>query len=616
MTIYDMTLLLNYTIGFFLIAIIGLYTYSILSDRHAKRFYVRKAVYRDLYGSGMLTVLFCSSLLLLFFLLKDFSDLLGALIIIPVFLIQGIWIAMSIKLIFFKKHVEELPDRLNNHTGKLAIILPTYKEPFQIAKMTFDSLMSLQYDGELMVIVVDNSGSHEEVLKWKNYVESYRRILIDSCSSRSAVWLSRDPSLKGYKPLNLDTAFKEVISQDPFVEYIMYVDADSIFTSDTLARVIPEFKADENLGYIQMMTLANNIGVNELSRAVGIQQTVQRFVLGEFGNWGIPIFYGHNAIFKRTVIDDLDGFLEVDTQGNFILTEDFSASISTYLNGYYGKTHWIYSSEGVPTSLNALKTMWQRWTFGAWQVLFKRFWSVVTSKQINFFEKFSFVVFSLSYLVNALIPLLIILSFFNPVLSYVAVGIPVLISLLHGIGFELNFKGLINDVSGAKRIKVYYQAFFIIPTYIVWITFQTTLKFFSYYFLNNMFLKVKKHFNRLSLEWVVTPKGNENQHSILQLMYIHLDIIAFTLTAVAAFVFFLLTKTNNIMDNLLSILPGLFFVVNMFSAFILFSKQGRNEDEMMLGEIQSQALDAFVKGETLKNKTTSTHVYDSILQEA
>jgi len=383
----------------------------------------------------------------------------------------------------------------------------------------------------------------------------------------------------------------------------MYVDADSTFTSDTLDQVIPAFESDSQLGYVQMMTVANNIKVNALSRAVGIQQTVQRFVLGEFGNWGIPIFYGHNAIFRRKVIDDLGGFLELDTQGNFMLTEDFSATISTYLNGYYGKTHWMYTSEGVPTSLKALKSMWHRWTFGAWQVLFKQFGKITRSKELTIFERISFFSFGLSYIANAFVPLFILLSFFSPAFFVLPIAIPAFTSLLSIVGFELKFKGLINEASKLERIKIYYQAFFMIPTYIVWVTLQASLEFFIQYFFNKTPSKIRKHLSRSGLEWVVTSKGNEREESFMFILKKHVDVFIFALLSLSIGIscFF----RNGIYDNLLIVLPGAFFIANLLGTIVLFGKQGRNEDETMLGKVQAKELENFVKqGAKHTGKTT------------
>jgi cellulose synthase/poly-beta-1,6-N-acetylglucosamine synthase-like glycosyltransferase len=507
---------------------------------------------------------------------SEVVDVMLSLLAIPVFFIQNIWAAMAARLIVFQKEpVQKSLENITAPEGKVAVIFPTYKEPFEVGKMTLDSLLAQDYHGEVLIVVVDNSEQYSDLQRWRDYVIQTGNSLKENQSCREVRWISRDPSLKGYKPLNLDVAYDTAIRHDPSVGFVMYVDADSTFLPSTLTNVIGEFRKHPELSYVQMMTLANNITVNNLSTAVGVQQTVHRYILGEIGNWGMPIFYGHNSVFRKNVIDAIGGFLETDTQGKFVLTEDFSATVRTYLKGYYGKTKWFVTGEGVPTSLKALDSMWQRWTFGGWQVLFKRLHECIASTRINLFEKISFLLFGLFYPCNAFIPVFIVASFFEPSLSLISIGISTATALFSIVGFELKFRTMLGRKNFFRRVAIYYQAFFMIPTFIVWVSFKTSVRYlfqFCTYYLPHW---SHAYMGKFTLGWIVTAKGKELEENMFSAIRQNLIALIFAITAVLIWVFNV--SNGKFFHVTMSFLPGLFFVFNLVATIVLFGRASKKD---------------------------------------
>lgn len=546
--------------------------YVFLLKAHRFRRISRPLIYRRLYGPVLFLLVMIPVVFQFAAELNNptWTTLLLLLLSLPLYLQLAFSLAMVVRL-FFNRQNFESPDLhdLREHP-KVAIILPTYKEPFDVARMTLDSLIAMEYDGEWKIIVVDNSADdHDDLQVWKAYVKDLRELFLGS--NLSVEWISRDPAKKGYKPLNLDVAYDRYIAKDWEVAYVMYVDTDSTFHPHTLNDLIKAFSEDEEVAYIQLMTVANNMGVNGLSRAVGMQQTIFRYVLGEIGNWGMPIFYGHNAMFRRAVIPQLGSFLEMDANGEFMLTEDFSMTIRTYLQGGYGKPHWVLSGEGVPTSLAALKGMWERWAVGGLQVLFKYFSKVIVSKKISFYEKASFVFHGMCYPSQALIPLLILASPFIPEFTFFALAVVVLNAGLSAIGFEWKFAPQIEATRKHQPDLIsYFLSFFAVNSYIIWVMFLSTWKFLY------RLLIPKKYRERLT--WVVTPKGQEEKMSEWDVIKDNAYILVFIGLFTGISAHFLINFYFKPSD-LIILLPGGLFCFNLLLTLVVFGRARKASNE-------------------------------------
>ncbi len=538
--------------------------YYYLIKAHKSRKISRPKIYHHLYGP-MLFLLVLLPIVLQFastWEVISISDGIVMILTIPLYLQLAVSLVMVLRLFFNNQDYRD-PDliKLENYP-KVAIILPTYQEPFEMARMTLDSLIAMEYDGDWKIVVVDNSQDHEDLTEWKLYVTQLGDLFRGS--NLSVEWISRDPELKGYKPLNLDVAYERFVANDWEVEYVMYVDTDSTFGSNTLTDLVKTFAADEDVAYLQLMTVSNNMEVNSLSRAVGMQQTIFRYVLGEIGNWGMPIFYGHNAIYKRAELAQLGSFLETDSRGEFILTEDFSMTIRSYLHGSYGKAHWVLSGEGVPTSLAALKGMWDRWAVGGLQVLFKYFKQVVLSDKINFYEKASFLFHGMCYPSQAMIPLLILVSPLIPEFALFSLTLVVANSCLSAVGFNRKFAPLIEETRKNKPpLTSYFLSFFAVNSYIIWVMFLSTWKF-----LYRLIIP-KKY--REKLTWVVTPKGKEEKMKWSVVLRSNASIIVFACLFLFISNVFMRESYTDLSD-LLILLPGGLFCANLLLTILVFGR--------------------------------------------
>ena len=291
----------------------------------------------------------------------------------------------DLKLLFFfnEKYDSHKKFPLDKEYPTVAFIIPSYREPFEVAKMTFDSAVNTSYKGRKEIIVVDNSKdvTTSDFIRLKNYVEEFNASHPAANIDATFVYNHRQDTLK---PGNLDLA-EQYIKEG---EYVIILDVDSTLPvgENLLEKAVTEFILDSKLGFIQFRMKATNHHFNNLTQSVAASQDLHRLRLTSRSYGGYKIFEGHNGIWRRTLLNRI-GAWTTYYKGNIMITEDAMKSAQVYAKGYYGKSLNIKTGEWVPNSLNALESMWMRWTYGTSQVLFKCFREIY-SKKVSLVEKF------------------------------------------------------------------------------------------------------------------------------------------------------------------------------------------------------------------------------------
>jgi cellulose synthase/poly-beta-1,6-N-acetylglucosamine synthase-like glycosyltransferase len=300
-----------------------------------------------------------------------------------------VWIKMyqiiyDLKLVLFFNNYDstfDFPSGQRHPT--ITFIIPSYNEPFEVAKMTFDSIIGIQYSGRKEIVVVDNSRStnSSDYVQWRNYVENFVSVHTKASVSTKFIHNMRADTLK---PGNLDLAEK-YIDQG---EFVVILDVDSTLPTNAklLEKAIAEFLIDPCLGFLQFKMKATNSHFNKLTRAVAASQDLHRLRLTGRGFGGFKVFEGHNGMWRRSVLEMVGRWTDY-CRGNIVITEDILKSAQVYSSEFYGKSINIETGEWIPSSLNALEGMWMRWTYGTSQVLFKYFKNIYRGKA-TMIEKF------------------------------------------------------------------------------------------------------------------------------------------------------------------------------------------------------------------------------------
>ena len=524
---------------------------------------VRNSKFVNLPG---ITIIFILSSLCLIFFVQLLQDHTIPVILFFVFLMSFlVWhrlyqIFHDLKLVFVYKNGCNL---INNVSVKkkfppLAFIIPSFNEPFEVAKMTFKSILDTPYKGKKEIIVVDNSSktSNEDFVNWKLYVENFNQNhgVTDTIAN---FYYNKDG--RNLKPGNLDLAQRVI----QYGELVVILDVDSTLPNDIniLEQAVEEFEKNDMLGMLQFKIKATNEHFNNLTKSLAATQNLHRTRMIYRGEGGYKIFEGHNGMIRKSLLDRTDDWTDYH-KGNIMVTEDILKSTQLYELGYYGKSLHIETGEWIPNSLKSLKNMWMRWSYGNSQILSKYF-KRIFGDNIKLIEKFDilyhvldhvtpFLFFATAILLNLFVPgsatnIFILLFYLLP-------------QTIAGVASYFTYANKL-DLAFSKKMKRLYAAFFLIDTYI-------------------MFIKVKSVINYLlgvSQGWKITEKGIDK---IMNWKYI-LRNESFNVGIILCFtaIFLISWKINYYMEYEGLIYHAFFIliIINLVMCLLLFGKNGRRK---------------------------------------
>jgi cellulose synthase/poly-beta-1,6-N-acetylglucosamine synthase-like glycosyltransferase len=466
-------------------------------------------------------------------------------------------VVYDLKLLFFfdgKYDPElDLPKRL----PAITFIIPSYQEPFGVAKMTFDSILTAPYDGRKEIIVVDNSRdtSAEDFINWKAYVENCSLMYPDSNVTATFLYNEKNAFLK---PGNLDVAQRHIKEG----EFVVFLDVDSTLpdTENLLERSIAEFETDGKLGFLQFRMKGTNAHFNDLTQSVSTYQDLFRLRAFSRGYGGYKIFDGHNGMWRKTVLDKIDAWTDF-YRGDIIITEDLLKSAYAYAKGYYGKPLNVVTGEWVPNSLKALESMWMRWIYGSSQVVFKYFKSIYASR-IPLLEKFD-VSYHITLHLNGvflfLLAFILQLSVPGPITNifvFTMIIFPQLIGAFASYFIAKDKKRL----PFMKKMRILYAGFFLIDTFVLFIQVKSVIKFIL----------------RVPQGWKVTEKGVERSMGWKSIIRGNIFHIGTSLLTIGVCAVSWITNYDMSLPSLLHHFALLYVSVNLLACILVFGKQNRN----------------------------------------
>ncbi len=162
--------------------------------------------------------------------------------------------------------------------------------------------------------------------------EPAERVIVDAfCASHpDGCVLVRRPDTSGFKAGNLNYAIKTVASA---YDLFAVVDADEMLPRDFLARAVPCFGIDDNIGFVQ----ANHVFVTDPDSSFSSDMTSGAdlhwgLFLPARNRFGFVMFYGHGAVIRTDVWRATGGFPE-------IVSEDIAFAARARERGFRG--HFI-----------------------------------------------------------------------------------------------------------------------------------------------------------------------------------------------------------------------------------------------------------------------------------
>ncbi|MEN3015671.1 MAG: glycosyltransferase [bacterium] len=193
-------------------------------------------------------------------------------------------------------------------------------------------------------------------------------------------------------------------------DIIVVYDADYIVPRSQIKDMV-KFFMDPEVGAVMGRVVPINYGTNfltmmlDLERSAGYQVDQQaRYNLNL-----IPQYGGTVGAFRKDV------FIKLGKFDPNILAEDTELTIKMYLNGYkVAYANRLECYEESPENWYVRAKQIRRWSRGHNQVLFKYLFKVITSKKLNFIQKFDGVLLLCVYV----IPFLTFLGFVGSLLLF------------------------------------------------------------------------------------------------------------------------------------------------------------------------------------------------------
>lgn len=524
-----------------------------------------------------------------FFVTDIVSLIIYALLIFPI-LDNSLVTVMQIKILLVNwSRISDNP--VQEHCGQLpriSFIIPSYEEPFDVKMMTLDSILNMDYAGPKEIISVDNSRDtqSERFTRWRETLLSLK------ATGTIDVQFLHNQSTKTLKPGNLDLALQHTTG-----EYVVFLDVDSTLQkkSDCLSAALRHFDEDPALGFVQFHVVPTNGHFNPFTAGVARYQYMHNATDIVGGMGGFTLFKGHNAIWRKSVLDEIGSWLE-HLHGKVILVEDFLKTFQTYTSGYYGRILWIDTGEWIPSSLKAFTSMWDRWVYGSIQVIVKNIKALWHSPQFTVFEKielFRRVRFGLYFLPY----LAVVVSMLFPQM----VAVPYLISLtlmelvrLY-VCRTIDFNPTESDSSG-DRYRSHYVGF-MAATFVNWVGFTASVKFAAHslaWFLRSpgeapartegsarLPLTPKPEGTRGpqggAIFWNVTEKGFESKSTIVNVFKENRLLYICHVALVLVCLWLLATATSGIWEVIIR-LNGLFCFLNILLMPTLLGRVGRTQE--------------------------------------
>ena len=226
-------------------------------------------------------------------------------------------------------------------TPSIDVFLPSCGEPLDVLRNTYDHVARMQWDGQLVVWVLDDAAKSE--------VQS----LAEEFGFRYATRPNRGEMKKAGNLL-----FGMGLSNG---EHIVIFDADFCPRDDFLYHVIPSME-DPSIGIVQSPQLFDtSSSMSWLQRTSGsTQELFYRWVQPSRDAAGAPICVGTNAVYRRSALEEVGGFAQIEH------SEDVHTGILLMRAGFTTRYVPISIAKGLcPDDMAGFLSQQYRWCNGS-----------------------------------------------------------------------------------------------------------------------------------------------------------------------------------------------------------------------------------------------------------
>ncbi|HEY4688238.1 MAG TPA: glycosyltransferase [Anaerolineae bacterium] len=275
----------------------------------------------------------------------------------------------------------------------ITVQLPMYNERY-VAERALDAAAALDWPSDRLQIQVLDDSTDDTTSIARARIERYRRRGID-------IALIHRSNRDGFKAGALANGLKSARG-----EFIAIFDADFVPAPDFLRRMLPCFRGDPSIGFVQARWEHLNPQGSALARALAIAvdgHFVVEQVARNRSDWPM-IFNGSAGIWRRACIVTCGGW-----QGD-TLCEDMDLSYRAAMAGWrcvFAPDISVPQEE--PASIGAIRSQHGRWAKGGAQCLRKHAVSIVRLPRWSPIQKAAAFAYLAGYTMHLLMVLLVVL---------------------------------------------------------------------------------------------------------------------------------------------------------------------------------------------------------------
>ncbi len=282
---------------------------------------------------------------------------LGTLLLIPLIIIAFARIEEIAAIAFGRKpaRLVQAPPLVPDHTPKVSIHIPAYREPPEMLKQTLDAIARLDYPNFECVVVINNT---PDPALWMP-IEEHCRVLGDRFK------FVRADNLQGFKAGALRLAMIHTAAD---AEVLAVLDADYVVQPDWLKDLVPLF-ADPNVGLVQAPQDHRDDKRSVMHHAMNAEYA-GFFDIGmvQRNEANAIIVHGTMCLVRRTALEAAGGWSS-DT-----ICEDTDLGLTILELGYHAHyTNKRYGHGLLPDTFEAYKKQRDRWAYGGFQIV-KKHW--------------------------------------------------------------------------------------------------------------------------------------------------------------------------------------------------------------------------------------------------
>lgn len=258
------------------------------------------------------------------------------------------------------------PRSVPGGTGRTALVMPVYNED---ARTTYAALAAMaqdlpaELDGRIEIFILSDTTNPEIWVSEERGLKRLREL-----AGKVPVWYRRRSNNRHRKAGNVGDFVRRWGGR---YDHMVVLDADSLMTGESIARLVEAIDADPSIGIVQTTPVligaetpfalaqqfANTISGPIVAEGVAAWQ-------GEDGN-----YWGHNAIIRMNAFAEAAGLPQLSGAppfGGTILSHDFVEAALIRRAGYsvIMRPDITGSYEGAPSDLFGVITRDRRWAQG------------------------------------------------------------------------------------------------------------------------------------------------------------------------------------------------------------------------------------------------------------